>query len=318
MALAGAAADHFGLPEPSFAEKDYWAMELLRSVMRPLLLSPSNGSERTARALFKGGTSLSKAFGIIDRFSEDVDILIEHRGLGSSARENQVLIPICDRVTADLGLAVEDAELQQHTTGTARNVHYRYPQRISSTAITPYVRLEMGIRGGTLPGTVLVPVRSYIAEYVQTEGVDADFDDLAPIDADCIAPVRTLAEKLALLHHAATAAAQGNESALARAGRHYGDIARLLGDADVQMALRTPGSTIAELAVDVDDWSAKAKWSYTPRPEDGYASSVAFSADSPAVRVARESYEDAKALMWGEVPTFAECLEVVARNASSL
>ena len=197
VALAGEAADALGIPEPSFVEKDYWVVELLRSVMRPLELEPIDGRACSARALFKGGTSLSKVFGIIERFSEDLDILIVHEGLGESARENRVLRPICERARIDLGLSDDDTEVTERSTGVKRNVAFRYPQRLPSASISPTARLEMGIRGGTLPGVVHGTVRSYIAQYVASVGVDADFEELLPVEVEAIAPVRTLAEKVA-------------------------------------------------------------------------------------------------------------------------
>jgi predicted nucleotidyltransferase component of viral defense system len=50
-----------------FVEKDYWIT---------LVLSQLAKSEYASQTVFKGGTSLSKGFGLIDRFSEDVDIAI--------------------------------------------------------------------------------------------------------------------------------------------------------------------------------------------------------------------------------------------------
>ena len=284
FALAGAAAEYLGIPQAAFVEKDYWVVELLRSVMRPPKLDPINGRPCSARALLKGGTSLSKAFGIIERFSEDVDILIVHEGLGQNARENRVLRPICDRARVALGLTESDVLLAEHTTGTARNVHYLYPVQISSAVIAPMVRLEMGIRGGTLPGTIRSQVRSYISAYVESAGIDADFGELALVDVELIAPVRTLAEKLALLHHAATTAVNGDPRSLERAGRHFGDIARLLSDGSVLEALGEEGSSIQKLAIDVESWSANSGWPYTPRPADGYGMSVAFDRASAVPR----------------------------------
>lgn len=50
-----------------FIEKDYW---ICRS------LSLMAGNDKDNRAIFKGGTSLTKAYGIGSRFSEDIDIAI--------------------------------------------------------------------------------------------------------------------------------------------------------------------------------------------------------------------------------------------------
>jgi hypothetical protein len=317
VALAGAAADSLGLPEPSFVEKDYWVVELLRSVMRPLILDPINGKLCSARPLFKGGTSLSKVFGLVDRFSEDVDILISHENLGQAARENRVLRPICIRAQADLGLPEEAVRQLEQSTGVKRNVAYRYPQRIPSPIINPEAKLEMGIRGGTIPGTVQASVSSFIAQYISAERIDAEFDDLAPVEVEAIAPVRTLVEKLALLHHAAKNALAGQPRSLELGGRHYYDIARLLGSDQVLKVL-SGGASIQEIAGDVDEWSQRSGWSYTARPVEGYGSSAAFMADSPIRTIAGASYLDAQGLMWGDIPTFDECLEVVRANAHLL
>ena len=55
-------------------EKDFWVCWTLKRVFT--LSNPPSG------LLFKGGTSLSKVFGIIERFSEDVDLSFDRAGLG--------------------------------------------------------------------------------------------------------------------------------------------------------------------------------------------------------------------------------------------
>ena len=50
-------------------EKDFWVTEALRGAARCT-------AETTVTAVLKGGTSLSKAFGLIHRFSEDVDVIV--------------------------------------------------------------------------------------------------------------------------------------------------------------------------------------------------------------------------------------------------
>jgi len=62
-ALITFAAKHFNII-PAFVEKDYWIT---------LALSRLSQSENVENAVFKGGTSLSKGYRIINRFSEDID-----------------------------------------------------------------------------------------------------------------------------------------------------------------------------------------------------------------------------------------------------
>ena len=61
-----AAAHHTGIKD-EFVEKDYWIT---------LVLHQLSGSKNSGVTVFKGGTSLSKGYGLINRFSEDVDIAI--------------------------------------------------------------------------------------------------------------------------------------------------------------------------------------------------------------------------------------------------
>lgn len=56
-------------------EKDFWVCWTLNALYHRL---PAGGP----RLLFKGGTSLSKAYGLIDRFSEDIDVTVFRDDLG--------------------------------------------------------------------------------------------------------------------------------------------------------------------------------------------------------------------------------------------
>jgi hypothetical protein len=53
FALCGAAAASFGIPESAFVEKDFWVVELLRSVVKPLDLEPVNDIPCSATVIFK-------------------------------------------------------------------------------------------------------------------------------------------------------------------------------------------------------------------------------------------------------------------------
>lgn len=64
-----------GLPSSSAAEKDWWVVHTLSVIF----------SMKYAKALvFKGGTSLSKGWNVIQRFSEDIDLALDREVLGFS------------------------------------------------------------------------------------------------------------------------------------------------------------------------------------------------------------------------------------------
>lgn len=71
--LFGETANRRGLPD-SLVEKDFWVCWILDQLF--------SIEEFKGRLLFKGGTSLSKVFGAIARFSEDVDLAVDYTMLG--------------------------------------------------------------------------------------------------------------------------------------------------------------------------------------------------------------------------------------------
>ena len=65
-------AEKVGLPDAA-VEKDWWVVRTLELVY---------STEIAPHTVFKGGTSLSKAWGLIDRFSEDIDLALDRKFLG--------------------------------------------------------------------------------------------------------------------------------------------------------------------------------------------------------------------------------------------
>jgi predicted nucleotidyltransferase component of viral defense system len=70
-----------------FVEKDYYVTEILRII----------AIELGDKAIFKGGTSLSKGWGLISRFSEDIDLFVDPETFTPGAGSGKV-----DRVLKDL------------------------------------------------------------------------------------------------------------------------------------------------------------------------------------------------------------------------
>ena len=78
---------------PAIIEKDYYVTLILLKL-----------TERVPNLLFKGGTSLSKCYKIIDRFSEDIDITLdsEHQSHGNRKKIKQTIIEICKELSVNL------------------------------------------------------------------------------------------------------------------------------------------------------------------------------------------------------------------------
>ena len=293
----------------AFVEKDFWATELLRSIS-------ATATAEESIAVFKGGTSLSKGYRLIERFSEDVDILLlPPEELGESARHG-ILKRLEAAAATHLGLSGTDVEVVRSTRGVKRDVRYSYKRRFELGALSEGLLLEMGVRGGPQP-RALMDIDSYVAEFAKTSlGLPAhEFDEFEPVPVQILASERTLVEKLSLIHDLSSRFPEPTAiNALERAGRHYYDIYRLLGDGATCAACEVPG-TVEKLAEDVDSKSAQYEWPFTPRPAGGYAESPAFDPKHGSHAHARTGFEHAAQLIYGGVPSFDECVRRVRERA---
>ena len=313
LGLVGAASAAMRLPQ-AFVEKDYWVTELLRSIAQPI---------DHVTPIFKGGTSLSKVYRLIERFSEDVDVLVQFTALPGvvfgEGRRDKVLKTLCERALTDLGLGEAGRGDSTADKGKRRSVRYIYPIQRPSSAVQPWVLLEIGIRGEPHPRT-LRPIRSYMAEYALKDGGanESDFDEFAPVQIHVLNPERTLVEKLSMLHDLAVRYPASQERA-PNAARHLYDIVRLLSDTEVRAALEPAPTTTAEMAAATDRISEEFGWSFTPRLTDGYATSPAFEPRHPMHSVLRPAYEHLlETLVYGNRPAYEECLAIVTRHAALL
>jgi hypothetical protein len=99
-ALTEIAANETGCPQ-DLIEKDYWISIALRALAT---------SEYGNDAIFKGGTSLSKAWHLVDRFSEDIDILIDHSNFKSKESKRKKISRIRKLIEAVPGLSYSPEE----------------------------------------------------------------------------------------------------------------------------------------------------------------------------------------------------------------
>jgi hypothetical protein len=296
-ALIGAASEQLSLDQ-SFLEKDFWAMEVLRAVAAPCEVAGQSGTGEL-RVIFKGGTSLSRVYGLIGRFSEDIDVLLVFPdvGMGEGSRD-RALEAKRDAAAQHLGLDNDHVVAKESTRGVKRNVRYLYPTLVSSSwaalrAISEGVLLEMGSRGGTFP-TRQHRIRSLIADFaIDRLGDTVDtLEEFAPFPVEVLAPERTLFEKLAALHDGASRAP--DDSALAvlqRNARHLYDVHCLLIDEQVVGGLDALGPAgIAELCADVDAHGQEAGFSYTPRPVEGFGDSPLVAHRHPGAQALDQGY----------------------------
>lgn len=232
---------------PAIAEKDFWVTWVLHHLFSDQQLSRI--------LMFKGGTSLSKAYGLIERFSEDIDLILDWRVLKSAGGD-----PLAERSKskqANLNREI-DTESQafiandllpqirgalsgicecEISSDDPHVINVVYPAAFSDAYLRPEVRLEIGPLAAWLPHEDRV-IRSYAAEA---------FPGLfkqAKCDVRVIRAERTFWEKATILHHEAHRP-EGNDQPL-RYSRHYYDLA-MMADSPVKERALADAALLADV-----------------------------------------------------------------------
>ena len=231
-------------------EKDFWVSWLLGQLFAQPELAPF--------LVFKGGTSLSKVFGVIDRFSEDIDLCLVPGYVGADApgfdaltsrvkrdaavlemqrlcgeKVQQVVLPLLEStISAALGTAPKNAWLHYELDADAKSpiLYFRYPT--TQTQGFAYVRREVKLEFGTL--TDQQPTGRYPIHPIIADAYPALFSDWQ-CEVVALELERTFWEKATILH--AEYHRPQNSPTPDRYARHYFDLARLLTHPDASLFL---------------------------------------------------------------------------------
>lgn len=182
--LIDAASDYMGVNRETI-EKDYYVTILLKKLAETEKLP----------CVFKGGTSLSKCFNCIDRFSEDIDITFtEH--LGEARRKKlkyKVLKPIAD----ELGLSIKNWDsIESNKDYNAYYFAYQPISDYADDAIRPEVKLETALVSYAFP-TEIKSVGNILYDYLMQDNMDLIEEfGLAPFDMRVQSLSRTYIDKI--------------------------------------------------------------------------------------------------------------------------
>ena len=283
----------------AFVEKDYWLTEILRVVATTL----------PDRAIFKGGTSLSKGWGLLDRFSEDIDLFVDPTVDPPLAKRaiDRTLKNLSTDVASIDGLAL----LESNTIGGFGRIDtFGYRSRFSAIAGFPStVRLEPGIQSGKQP-TEDVEISSFVGELLHRRGATGDLanvDNLDPFTMTLLHFRRTFIEKLFALH-GKVERLRADGHPLGRDARHYADI-HVLADTDEVLAMLSSD----EYAAIKSDYDANSRAffpkSYRPPVGLTFADSDALFPPDELRAVIEPDYErECSRLFFGPHPPFADVL----------
>jgi len=293
------AADHFqprGL-RPAIIEKDYYVTEALR------VIAAAEGD----RAIFKGGTSLSKGWSLIERFSEDIDVFIDVHSQAESSGTKSIdgrLRRIRDAIDAHPGLSfTTDGSVTSK--GLKRSDRFRYAARIAEVGgIGSGVLVETMTASGSHP-TERRTLSSYLADYLRETGITLQAEDEKPFEMQLLHFRRTFVEKMFAIHAKVEIMRQTKEP-IGSYARHYYDLYCLANQPEVIAMLRS--HEYAEIKQDY----ARISSDHFPRdyiapPDLSFARSDAIfpSADLEAV-LAAEFEKQCGILCFGVPPSWQD------------
>lgn len=301
---------------PHIIEKDFWVCWTLE-----LLFTSPFANVLT----FKGGTSLSKGYKIINRFSEDIDLTIdksklaldpekslEEPDLSRNQRkkrdktfhesvvafiENEFQPWIENAIDEKLSGAGEQGYELISDPEDPLNLFFSYPKAFDyPDYIKPFVRLELGARGVMSPHYDM-PVMPYVAE-----AMPKLFENLKPITVPILGIERTFWEKATILH--SVACRPDDKPVRERFSRHYYDtfllsnntevIEKAIQDVDLLEAVVANKKTYFFESWDWYDTAKKGSFRLIPADE--------------RIKDLREDYQSMQEMIFSDSPNFDDII----------
>lgn len=302
--LFSGTADHKGI-SPAIAEKDFWvSWVLLRLFGHP---------ELSKKILFKGGTSLSKAFHSIERFSEDIDLVLDWRlltkddpkkerskkqqnvfneNLRNSAGEyvQGKIMPWVKEAVGDVCRVESDEE-------DKRVIHIHYPGVFEDEYLRADIRLEIG------PFSGWVPRAEYLISPYAAEAFPPVFST-PQCRVVAIKAERTFWEKAVILHKEAFRTEK--QPIPIRYSRHYYDLAMMATSnvkADALNDLK-----LLEHVVEFNDRFFPRVWAHYELAKPG---TIRLMPPAHFEKSLRSDYGDMKHMIFGNYPEFDEILNTL-------
>ena len=292
----------------AIVEKDYWVCFTLDYLF--------HRSPWKENIVFKGGTSLSKAFNLISRFSEDIDLILDWRVLGYGVKEpwearsnskqdefnkaaneraeSFLAEKFCPRVKEDLSRELERDAIVYIDSTDKQTVIFAYPHLFQSSAILQVIRLEIGALAAWTPAKH-VAIAPYAAQYYPFVFTQKDSSVLT------VMPERTFWEKATILHQEANR--PENKDMPPRYSRHYYDLYRM-----AESQVKEAAFSHTDLLRKVVEFKMKfypRKWANYPEALSG---SLKLVPPEFRLKSLQADYKAMRNMIYGDVPSFEQIL----------
>lgn len=314
--------------DPLLVEKDFWVCWTLKC----LFSLPDLGEN----LVFRGGTSLSKVYKAIHRFSEDIDLTVNRRLLGFEGDEDLVngkskkrrerlidqMVASCSRfIGSDLQLMLEEIFdtyfkgskerweiLIDEQDRERQTLLFNYPgavDPVSGSYVDPFVKLEFGCRSKPWPA-IRAKINPYAAEYFPEVFISKKECEVIALKAE-----RTFWEKATILHQEAN---RSKESPFPpRFSRHYYDLAMLANSPFRGSALQD-----YDLLKDVAQHKKlffRCGWAKYDEAKPGTLRLIPPYFRLPELQ---KDYDKMQIMIFGKSPSFQEIMDILAELESAI
>jgi len=226
-----ATAEYFHI-SPAYIEKDYWITNTLRRLSQ---------NPNANKVVFKGGTSLSKAYNLVDRFSEDIDIAV----IDANSFNGNQLKTLIKKVAKEMTTDLEEIQVDGVTSKGSRfyKAVYAYPDMLkqkTKTAISSgNLLVEVNSFANPYPYEAKT-ITSFIEVFLNKTG-NHDLiteHELQPFEVNVLDKRRTMIEKLVSLIRFSFS--ENPVVAIASKIRHFYDLYFLANDPECADYLSSP------------------------------------------------------------------------------
>lgn len=167
---------------PSFIEKDWYAVQVLKLI--------SGYSIDGITPIFSGGTSLSKGYGLIQRFSEDIDFKLKSDTSKSRSEYKKYRAVIIKLIQSQDSFSIDESSIKSQDGSRFFSCDIAYPQtQILDSSLRANLKLEMRFQHIPL-ATENREIKSFVAQFKEGD---------AETSIECVSPAETAADKFSAL-----------------------------------------------------------------------------------------------------------------------
>lgn len=166
--------------DPAYVEKDWFAVQLLKYI----LVYQSDFD-----FIFTGGTSLSKGYGLIDRFSEDLDFLVLEKRESNKGTRSSFKKEFIEYIKNLTSFSLDENSLEAFNKNKSFKFLVSYPKIFKSSPLRDDLKVEIKFLTPYLP-LERRAIRSFVSEYRE---------DPEETCALCVSPIEIAGDKLSAL-----------------------------------------------------------------------------------------------------------------------